>query len=219
MVLRVPSSSGMRPYHLVFLSLIVPAVSQAQLLSFGVTGGVPALTPLGATNAIPFAAGPTANVRVSSTLSLETGVMFYRLGQNTQNGTFLYPANSVTTTFSQFKAHAIEVPVLAKLYPLGEKRGWRPFVTAGPALRRTSVESQFSSSTFNGNPASLATVQPGADVQRKTWKVDPVVGAGVDVKVGRFHLDPEVRYSYWREGTNLYPLRKNQVQFLAGFRF
>jgi hypothetical protein len=40
----------------------------------------------------------------------------------------------------------------------------------------------------------------------------------VDAGVGRMHIEPEVRYSYWNAGkTDV--VRKNQVNFLLGIRF
>jgi hypothetical protein len=209
----------MKPYYLLFFSLVVPAGSQAQMFSFGVTGGVPAQTPIGrADGGLPFAVGPTVNVRIFSRLSLETGVMFQSMGRSEANGAFIGPSNSFTLSFTSQKAHAIEVPLLAKFYVLKGRQAWKPFVTAGPAVRRTSLDGTFFSSTYSGSPLTGAGPSPVSSKQSQ-WNVDPEVGIGVDMKAGRFHMDPEVRYSYWGAGKDMYPVRKNQVQFLMGFRF
>jgi len=140
------------------------------------------------------------------------------MGQNTNTGTFLYPADSLTLLYTKQQAHALEVPILAKYYFLGEHHSWRPFVTAGPSIRRTFVDSWYSSTILSGANLGSATVTPGINPKRVDWSVDPSFGAGVDVAIGRFHLEPEVRYSYWGAGSEL-PVRKNQVDFLLGFRF
>jgi hypothetical protein len=48
--------------------------------------------------------------------------------------------------------------------------------------------------------------------------VDPAAGLGVDFRAGRFHLEPEARYSYWSAGEHG-RIRKNQVTLMLGFRF
>jgi hypothetical protein len=82
----------MKPYYLISLFAVLPIMGQAQLFTFGVQGGVPAQTPLGKTDSqMPFVLGPTVNVRIFSRLSLETGVLFHRMGQQSNGGVFLYP--------------------------------------------------------------------------------------------------------------------------------
>jgi hypothetical protein len=197
----------------------MPAMAQTQLFTFGVKGGIPAETPLGQTaNSMPFVLGPTVNVRVYSQLSIETGVLFHRLGQDANTGGFQYPANSFTLVFSSQSARAVEIPILAKFHVLGERHAWRPFVTLGPTIRRTSFDSHYSSTIFSGVSLTTASVNAGPNLNRVDWRVDPAAGVGVDFKAGRFHLDPEVRYSYWGAGADL-PVRKSQVEFLLGFRF
>ncbi len=210
----------MRPCYLLLSVAFLPMLAQAQLFTFGVKGGVPAETPMGQTeNRMPFAAGPVVNIRIFSRISLETGILFHGFGQNSDSGAYLplYPENAVTLTYSTTSGHALEFPVLAKVHLTSGRRSWRPFLTAGPAVRRTSFSARSLSTTLTGTPAT-STPQPayGATNQVK-WNVDPAFGAGVDFKSGRFHLEPEVRYSYWGAGVNS-PVRKNQVQFLFGIR-
>jgi hypothetical protein len=38
---------------------------------------------------MPFALGPTVTVRISSLVSVETGVLFHRMGQSVGTGVFL----------------------------------------------------------------------------------------------------------------------------------
>ena len=167
---------------------------------------------------MPFVLGPTVNIRIVSRLSLETGVLFHRMGENAGTMAFRYPQNALSLVSTTQRVRALEVPVLAKFHFRGERQTWRPFVTLGPTIRRTSADFGYSATILSGiNLVSLAS-QPGPSANRVNWSVDPSVGAGVDFKTGRFHLEPEVRYSYWGAGVTL-PVRKNQVDFLLGFRF
>jgi hypothetical protein len=205
--------------HYLFLSFaVLPTMAQTQLFTFGVKGGIPAETPLGQTDSrMPFAIGPTVNVRIFSRLSLETGVLFHRMGQRSDNGVFQYPENAVTLTSSTERGRALELPFLAKYRFLGEHRTWRPFVTAGPTVRRTSLDASHFASILSGvQQVALVPLQFSAKTVK--WTVDPAIGVGVDFKAGRFHLEPEVRYSYWGAGKNS-AVRKNQVDLLLGFRF
>ena len=208
----------MRLHYLILWFAVLPMMAQTQLFTFGVKGGVPAETPLGQTdNRMPFVIGPTVNVRIFSRLSLETGVLFHRMGQKLNTGVFQYPENAVTLTSSAERGRALELPFLAKYHFLSEDRTWRPFVTAGPTVRRTSLDESRSASILSG--PQLVTFAPQlSSAKTAKWTVDPAVGAGVDFKVGRFHLEPEVRYSYWGAGKNS-AVRKNQVDLLLGFRF
>ncbi len=209
----------MRRSYLLFLSILVPVIAAAQPFTFGVKGGVPAQTPLGQPDSrMPFILGPTIDIRVFSRLSIESGVMFDRMGQQAGSGAFQYPENALTLVANTERARALEVPVLAKIHLRPEHRTWRPFVTLGPTIRRTTLESQYSATIFSGTSLTPFAPQPGFSGKRVDWSVDPAAGAGLDYGTGRFHFEPEVRYSYWGSGVNL-PIRKNQVGFLLGFRF
>ena len=210
----------MRLRNLILWFTVLPMMAQTRLVTFGITGGIPTETPLGQTDSrIPFVIGPTVNVRISSRLSLESGVLFYRLGQEFTNATFLYPQNSVTLVSGTEHGLGVELPFLARYRFLGEHHTWRPFVNAGPAVRRTSLDANQSSSILSGVQLGTSSYASQVFARGTTkWNVDPVAGAGVDFRAGRFHLEPEVRYSYWGAGKNSV-VRKNQVDLLLGFRF
>jgi hypothetical protein len=203
-----------------FLALlaIVPASGWAQRFTFGVEGGVPAQNPVGgSTSKLPFAVGPTVTVRFFSRLSLESGVLFYRLGERTDNFTLLFPESALSIGSNKWHAKALEIPFLAKYHFLSESHTWRPFLTAGPAVRRTSIDYTRTSSTLSGN-SFLYLGQPVVKNNSVKWNVDPVVGDGVSFRTGKIYLEPQVRYSYWGAGKNSV-VQKNQVQFLMGLRF
>jgi hypothetical protein len=194
----------------------LPLIASAQLLTFGVQGGVPAQTPLGRTDKIPFAAGPSVDVRIVKGLAFETGFLYQRLGGGYDNFTFFGPANAITFGSETSRGSALELPFFAKYRFLNEQRRWRPFLLAGPSVRRTSIKSSnVQSTTVSGTPGGTISA---VNTKSTQWTVDPSVGAGVDARVGRAHIEPEVRYSYWNAGkTDM--VRKNQVNFLVGLRF
>ena len=201
---------------LILTFTLLPLTASAQLLTFGVQGGVPAQPPLGRTELMPFVLGPSVNVRVFSGLSLETGVLYHRSGRGYDNFVFLYPENAITLGSETWHGSALEVPVLAKYRFLSERAGWRPFLSAGPTVRRTSVTTSRANSILSGS--QLGNSSAVLNTKTTQWNVDPAAGVGVDFRTGRFHIEPEARYSYWGAGkTGRW--RKNQVNFLLGFRF
>jgi hypothetical protein len=209
----------MRTVYLLFLPAILSVTAQAQSLSLGVTGGVPVQTPLGQTNdRMPFAIGPTVNIRISSRFSIETGLLFHRMGESARASASQYPESAVSLVSTAQRVRVLEVPVLAKFHFRAERETWRPFVTLGPSIRRTSEDFGSSATILSGTNLTPLAPQPALNANRVSLTVDPSVGVGVDFKAGRFHLDPEVRYSYWGAGSTI-PVRKNQVDFLLGFRF
>src|SRR5437764_900955 len=118
----------MKPFYLISVFAVLPMMAQTQLFTFGVKGGVPAQTPLGQTDSrMPFVLGPTVNIRIFSRLSIETGVLFHRMGQQSNTGVFFYPENAVTLVSSTDRGRALELPLLAKYHFLSEHHIWRPF--------------------------------------------------------------------------------------------
>ena len=216
---KAACSNQMRMKRFAIISCtLLPLTASAQQFTFGLQGGIPAQTPLGQTNdKMPFVLGPTVDMRLSSGFSISTGVLFSRTGRRVDNYSFLFPENALALGYSTSQSRAIEVPLLAKYRFLGERRSWRPFVTGGAAIRRTSIETSTSMSVI-GSPASSFALQPVVERKAVRWNVDPVAGVGVDFRAGRFHLEPEIRYSYWGAGKHTM-IRKNQAQFLLGFRF
>jgi hypothetical protein len=181
-------------------------------------GGIAGQTPLGQfESSTPFALGFTTDVRISSRFSFETGVLAHRLGNDQGTGVFPYPENSLTLLSSSQRGRALEIPLLAKYHLRTEKSTWRPFLSAGPTVRRTSLDSTFSSTILSGTDLTALPGQPILNRSTAKWNLDPALGAGIDFKAGRFHIEPQVRYSYWSAGKTS-DVRKNQVDFLLGFR-
>ena len=205
----------------IFPLALLPLAASAQLFHFGVQGGVPIETPRGSTDKMPFVLGPSVDIRVFAGLSLETGVLYHRLGRGFDSFAFLYPQNTVTLGFETWRGSALEVPLLGKFRFLRERSCWRPFLSAGPTVRRTSVSTSTASTIISGgissslsSPSSTPVLTTGTT----QWNVDPTIGAGVSFRTGRLHIEPELRYSYWGAGKTG-QVRKNQVNVLLGFRF
>ena len=197
--------------------LLLPLAVSAQRFTFGVLGGSPAQTPLGLTDKMPFVAGPMVEIHLVSGLSLETGVLYHQLGRGYGNSAFAYPENAFTLDSETWRGSALEIPFLAKYRFRSERARWRPFLLAGPTVRRTTTTDEIKTAVFRNDPSS-----PGSNTILNTkttqWNVDPEVGAGIDSRIGRVHMEPQVRYSYWGAGKTS-RVRKNQVNFLLGIRF
>src|SRR4051794_24768802 len=169
----------MRMSYLLFLCTVLPVMAQGERFSFGVTGGVPAQTPQTLpSNEVPFVIGPTLNVKLFSHLSIETGVLFNRMGHGESTSAFRFPENAVTVVFNSQRVRAIEVPILGKYRFRGEQQLWRPFVTLGPTIRHTSVDANYASTILSGTQLDPTTAQPTFNRKRVDWSVDPTVGAG-----------------------------------------
>jgi hypothetical protein len=151
-------------------------------------------------------------------LSLETGVLFHRLGTTHEDYAFFPADGAFVFGADQWTAKAIEIPLLLKYPFLSKSRTGRPFVCAGPTLRRTSIDYIGLRSTVSQNPSNTGTSEPKRTSETVKWKVDPAVGVGVSFRAGRVQFEPEVRYSYWGAGKHDV-VRQNQVHFMFGLRF
>jgi hypothetical protein len=200
-----------------FSGIIAAGAGYAQQVSAGIEGGFPIQTPLNTTKVMPFAVGPTAEVRLFWGISLQTGVLYRRVGDAQSSLFFNTIDNGAIVSSDRLRGWALDIPILAKYRFLGEGRAFRPFLAVGPTIRRTSIRDTFTTSvqgtTMPPPPFYLANY----DHHNIEWNVDPTVAAGVDIRTGRFHVEPEVRYSYWQSG-NSGPLRNNQVEFMFRFR-
>lgn len=136
-----------------------------------------------------------------------------------QNSATILRENLFNYGSDRWQSKALEIPLLLKAHFLSQNRNWRPFLSAGAAIRRVSTDSSFFSSTFNPNSANPGISAPPIDVSSVGWNVDPVVGAGITLRSGnRLQIEPQVRYSYWHAGRHSH-IRQNQVYFMFGLRF
>jgi hypothetical protein len=199
--------------------MLLPLIGSAQQFSIGFVGGAPAEPPVGqSANKLPFVIGPTLSVGAFAGLSVETGLLFHRLGSTDERYAFRSLDGSFVVGMESWKARAIEIPMLHKYHFLSKSRTWRPFLSAGPTLRRTSIDFRGFRSTFSGSMSNTTTSEPARTSETIKWNVDPAVAAGVSFRAGRVYIEPQVRYSYWGAGKHEV-VRQNQVHFLFGLRF
>jgi hypothetical protein len=99
-------------------------------------------------------------------------------------------------------------------------------VTAGAAVDWLPHMRQVTAvSPFIGPSSTFSTSQPIELSQRTTAGV--VGGGGVDVRLRRLHVEPEVRYTFWTRrhfgepSPSYYGLfsNRNQVEVLLGIKF
>ena len=214
---RCTEHPGMTKLPYLWLALL-PGVGSAQQFLIGFLGGVPAEPSVGkSANSLPFVLGPTLSMGLSGGLSLETGVLFHRLGSTRENYAVSSSAGAFILGTDEWKGRAIEIPLLLKYHFLSRSSTWRPFVSAGPTVRWTSID-------YNGSRSILSSTVPATSSEpmraseTTKWNVDPVLGVGVSFRTGRVRIEPEVRYSYWGAGKHEV-IRQNQVHFLFGLRF
>ena len=209
------------------LFLFAAAIAPAQIVSVGVKAGIPA------TDALPnqpsyntlldtgrWTIGPTVEVRLPYGLSLEADALYrgYRLQQSLAFPEVVQDGVTYPPFFNSSRSDTKvwDFPVLLK-YRFGP-RTIRPFVDAGytwshstsdvtSSLTCLGTEAACNSSPLNSYFYTLAHINTTAAPS------GPTAGVGVEFKLGRFKLAPEVRYTHFSNPT------VNQVTILAGFTF
>lgn len=200
--------------------LTAAAVSAQSWISVGVKGGVPLNDPFAdrtynfviATIPSPFGPpgiasqtstfstgsrglvlGPTLEVQLPFGLAAEFDALYRPMIANVQSTTFLPLGFAMNEPALPIKVDVWEFPLLAK-YRL-PVRSLKPYLEAGPSFRAS-----------NAQHISAKGVS---------------AGVGVETRVGRFRIAPEIRYTHWGSDGNYttfyhptsYP---NQLELLAG---
>lgn len=116
----------------------------------------------------------------------------------------LYKRSRVSETpGSDYGANTWEFPLLAKYRLPGP--GLQPYVAAGASFRKAS---------------ELVSFVRGLDTSTRGF----VAGAGLEIKIPKLRLQPEIRYTRWGSGTGpdsdgLLLYKPNQLDFLFGIVF
>ncbi len=196
-----------------FFTIAIFLVSQAafaQLVSIGVRSGVPltgAFSDVTMTsgssfvrqfsNSDEFVIGPMVELHLPLGLSVEADALYHPLDLTQEIN------NGTSTARNSRSINSWEFPILAKYHflPLPILK---PYVDAGPSFRAA------------GTPVNSYFLKAGF-----------AIGAGVEVKLRRFRLEPELRYIRWGSdaslihgqtpATNLAASNVNQVEFVVGF--
>lgn len=194
-----------------FLLLAATLPAMTQSLSFGVRGGVPLTDFFQSVNSGSasyvsethrFTVGPTVELHLPLGLSVEADALYRSVG---------YRYNQLGASASA-SGSAWQFPLLARLSFLPGPI--KPFIDGGATFQRTTsldllgVLTQPASSTLGGKFSSGFTF-----------------GAGVQVKLLRFRVEPEFRYTRW--GANVFnnpaltalSTNQNQGDFLVGITF
>ena len=194
-----------------FLLALFARVATGQPVSVGVTVGV----PFGDPYSLPgrefvidkqqWTIGPTIEFNLPLRLAIGIDAMYQPL--SARGGTSIEGAPFTATG----SASRWDVPIYLK-YRLGDWPVVRPFVAGGGGV---GVAWGSFERRGNGPLFGLATV-----VRRDLNEVGGgvLVGGGVEFKLGRLKIAPEIRYTNWQSGI-LASQRLNQTSILAGFRF
>ena len=191
---------------------MLATAASAQRFTVGAKGAIPINEPTPYNSgANPYAIGPAVGFRLFRGLSLESGLLIGQYGKR-RISLLAVEGGPRSVSFTE-RTRTFDVPVLARYEPRIGGRNWKLFVSAGVAMRRANVKVDTPPLLF-----PLASSIP-ASSSRVTWSAGPTAGLGIDVKMGRVHLEPEFRYSYWGARSYRTSLRPNQGSFLLGFRF
>ena len=216
------------------LLAVAQSPAPAQLVSAGVTGGVPIsnhsqdygtgclvthdpvlVTTCGPNRFFmkPYAVGPTIAIHLPWRISVEAGMLYERFHKDFAHAVELRDGELVN--FGQYfgaSANAWLFPLQLK-YTFA-KRTLSPFVDAGATLRHLgSFDGTGTQADFYLNPQPTAFHMESG----RTLDVAVTVGAGVGWRAGAFDISPEVRFLHWTSA--YYQPAQNQAMLMLGIAF
>ena len=208
-----------------FLLLFGAVSACAQLFSFGVRAGVPLDNFLNAAQSQHFAfnattnryiVGPTAELHLPFGFGVEFDILYRHFDYNGSGSLIDVITNSRTTS------NAWEFPLLAK-YRIPKMKIVRPYVDAGVAWDKLSGLTQTITNTVLPSHTTTTTTSNPAELKNSATR-GFVTGAGLDVKVLRVHVSPEIRFTRWGaqhfiDPNGLLHSNLNQGEFLLGITF
>jgi len=175
--------------------------AEAQLLSFGIRGGLPLTEAYSEltisqssgiqvfTESRGYAIGPMAELHLPLGFSVEADALYRPINLTTTQG-----ISGATTTPTNLNSW--EFPVVGK-YRFLHLPIVKPYVEGGPSFRYVGA-GNFSSAGF-------------------------ILGLGVEIKIGRIRIEPDIRYDRWgadAQSVSAYPPSQlNQAEFLVGIAF
>lgn len=199
--------------YLILTTLLTVPLS-AQLVSIGVKAGVPFGDPLGANReSRPYLVGPTVEVRLPAGFAIEGSALYRRLGQSFAYSYFLEPGVSASVS-NRVRGNAWEFPVIGKYYFKSPESSWQPFFGTGWSLRTIGWKSDGVTTTTT---PTGQVVTPFQTSERSNLNVGATFAAGVRLRVNRFSVLPEFRYTRWGGADGM--SRRNEGGFFLGFRF
>ena len=200
----------------VLLCVAVSAASAQPLLTFGgKVGWVSSGSGPGAESK-PYGIGPAVEVRLPAGFAIEGSAIYRRLGQSSAFSYFP-PGVGFTTALgsvtSRMRGNSWEFPLIGKYY-FHRRSTWQPYIGTGWALRTIGYDyrGNVRTSTDTGD-----TTMPFNSNFRSSLGVGATGVVGIRLRIGRFALTPEIRYTHWGEQTNL--TQRNVGGAYLGFTF
>ena len=190
---------------------LLASTAQAQFVSLGLKGGIPATPALPAFNGInPYldtgrwTVGPTIEFHLVSGLSLEADALFRGY---TTIATYDFPIdlNSFAPNVQKDSVKAWDFPLLLK-YRFPITHTVRPFVTAGAQLTHFTTDQYASASCLGSTCVPITPNSPLRSGGSFTYAGNaggPAGGVGLEFRYGRIKFDPEVRYAHIESNINL----------------
>jgi len=181
-----------------------------ELIGIGVRAGIPLTDAFDAVKSEEFSfesatkrftIGPSAELFLPFGLGIEADVLYKKTDMEiTRGGAGGEGEGPLTLTQS---TGVWEIPLMAKYRFPGV--GLRPFLGAGGSFR-----------SFGDLPAISTNLNDSG------WGF--VIGAGLEIKVKRLRISPEIRFTRWGSGENstgesVLKFNRNQADFLVGFTF
>ena len=213
----------MKPLCLLFL---LAAAAFAQPFAYGVKGGMPFTDFLdvaraqnidASTTTNRYIVGVTGEARLPFGLGVEVDILYRHFRYSSSSG-----VSSLTTNITNIDttSGAWEFPILAKYRFKGKII--RPFVDGGVAWDKLSGLTQTVKSVVATVTSSKTTSSP-AELANSTTR-GYVLGGGVDVKVLKLHISPEVRLTRWGakhfiDPAGLVDSKQTQAEFMVGLTF
>jgi len=225
MARNVPRDPYMKTFLFLFVTITTNQVASAQLVSFGVKGGVPFLAPnQGGDESRPYIVGPSAEFRLPAGFAIEVDALYRRIGNTFRSdlpafigpGSSLGPFPTVGSYIDRQRGNYWEFPVLGKYYFRPRTTTSQPFFGTGWALRTVGFQEDISQTVTdaNGNAHSNSFRYHS----RSDVGAGAVFAAGVRLRAGRVVVMPEIRYTYWGS-TAQFALRRNEAAGLLGISF
>lgn len=208
----------------IFVLGLFPAVLCAQLVSFGVKGGVPLNTAFDTvrtadvgylSNTKRYLVGGAFELRFPFGMGVELDALYRRLNYEAFQATAPDAGLAMSTVGNSW-----EFPLLFKLR--APSPVFRPYLTAGPSFRHLSGLRQFIAARIGSGPAVTRERQP-IELNNR-FSTGFAIGGGLEFG-RRFRLAPEIRYTRWGwenfSAPSLAGFRNNlnQLDFLLGIHF
>jgi hypothetical protein len=202
------------------LIFLAAAVAHAQTVSFGAKGGVPLDPPDSDWTSKVFESrwtgGPSIELHLPWSLSVEFNALYRTSRVDRLFPLQLAPEQNPFLALSVDRTRIWDFPLLLKHRFLAD-RNVRPFVSGGASwsYRRSEGSAFYSCLGPQGScrPPDFPTDFPGGVFESSQTRFGPAGGAGVDFKLKRVILSPELRYHQWSGN------RRNAFTALLGLSF